>query len=86
MIKTQSLRRLRELPDDLQARGWEFVVHGSRALRTLTGSTYMAVYERPLDPDRDDEWMLTTVDREGQTFTQISTRSRSWDAAYLEAV
>ncbi len=86
MIDAESLRLLRDLPDDIKARGWQFVVHGSSTLRSLAGTKYMAVYERPLDPDRDNERLVTTVHRKGQPFVHISTRSSSWDAAYLEAI
>lgn len=86
MIDAQSLKLLRDLPDDLQERGWQFVVQGSSTLRSLVGLRYMAVYERPLDPDRDNERMVTTVHRNGRPFVHISTRSGSWEAALHDAI
>ncbi len=86
MIDAESLRLLRDLPDDIKARGWEFILQESGKSRTWANPDHKAVYVRPLDPGVDNERLLATVHRNGRSFVHVSTRSPSWKVAREDAI
>jgi hypothetical protein len=79
-------RMLAELPLHLRQRGWTFIRDQSREYRTLGSTWYIAVYERPYDPNVDHgRFANPTRDGRARVSTN-SMRSPSWADAYNDAV
>lgn len=88
-----SLRVLGNVPDDLRARGWEFVPHETRIYTTIWSQLHIAVYARPFDPDIDSddagERPGTVVVKNGRPFLRIVTNEQlnaSWEEARQDAI
>jgi hypothetical protein len=80
---------LAQLPDDLQARSWEWVKFESKPVMTRTGTWYQAVYVRPFDRDLDDERAVDVVQYSSQWCVRVTTQgahSGSWEAAHRDAI
>jgi hypothetical protein len=85
-VDSDTARMLSELPEDLVARGWRFVLRDSRPYPERRPRWYIAVYVRTYDPEADDVRYVGPI--EGQTL-RVSTntmRSASWDDAHRDAI
>jgi len=82
-----AIRLLQDLPIDLNAQGWQWERSQSGAPKTLTRTTYNAVYARPFDRGIDPEESAYHYKR--HWYVWVSTtghESASWDEARQQAI
>jgi hypothetical protein len=81
-----TLRMLEHIPDDLKARGWQFVRRQSAPYPRKSPKEYHAVYMRPFGFGVDnDRFVQSTQDGYLRVSTNQS-QSQSWEQAYTHAI
>ena len=82
-----TLRMLRDLPNDLRARGWTLALSESNSVTWGGRRRYKVVYIRHFEQGVDDAQSDAVVSRNEHKIVRVSTRSlASWDAVLQDAI
>lgn len=82
-----TLRMLRDLPNDLRARGWTLVPSESNSVTWGGVRRYRVVYMRHIEQGVDDEQSAAVFSRDGHKIVCVSSRSTAgWDVVLQDAI